>query len=59
MWRDAVRRYRPTNADELWAAVEATFMAYPDQLFDDLIDSFKRRLEKVVEANGDSISGDY
>jgi hypothetical protein len=59
MWREAIRSEQPTTEDELFAAVHKTFMNYPQQYIDNLLLSFRKRLELCVEAGGKSISGAY
>jgi transposase len=58
MWADALKS-KPKDQDSLYAAVEKCFYEYPDEYIDNLVLSFRRRLEAVVEVQGGSISGKY
>jgi hypothetical protein len=58
MWRDAMKS-RPDTKEKLWESVQKTFREYSNEFIDNLVLSFRRRLLKVIEKKGDSISGEY
>ena len=49
----------PENNEELWKRCKEVFYGFPQQYIDDLVLSFRRRLEKCKEENGESISEWY
>ena len=58
MWVDAMRLV-PKDADELWACCQAVLKSYEKKYYNKLIMSFRKRLQMVVAANGNTIGQNY
>ena len=54
MWGDfesKVWKYKPTDVESLKEAIKAEWAVYPQENTDNAIDSFKKRMKDIVEAD--------
>ena len=58
VWGDfesKVWKHKPTDVESLKEAIKAEWAVYPQENIDNAIDSFKKRMKDIVEADGGHI----